>query len=453
MLLQMRFLEQLYRHCLATNFKSDWTNYILSHPDRIKELVDKLPRDREAEIKARIKHVQLEVERNYRSTLDVLSNDRKNAKEELAQRDAIFEVRVRKHCSTILTLQEDLDIVTCAMEQQEEDYKKEKNCYDNMNEAKDRVLQLRDALNDVYAGYLHHIDERSKGKKKMAYKDGNESDNDEVRNQMISQETVSIEEVRALRQQMAEMYEAWTSGQDSSSLIRDYLNTNMSPSIQVSTNDLIYPPGFGPYTNTSNIVGTFTVCPLSTPMMSNPLFMPTAPTNSIPQPTMVPKSNNDPPSKVRHDHGYTLEEAIKIPRSYPHIHQYSSPIEVEKMVKNKEHKEMAKKMKSLEKNIRDMQGLGGHKGISFSDLCMFPHVHFLAGFKTPKFEKYNGHGDPVAHLKRYCNQLRGAGSNEELFMAYFGESLMEIASEWFIDQDTSNWHSWDDLARCFVQKF
>ncbi|KAH0712525.1 hypothetical protein KY289_008484 [Solanum tuberosum] len=77
----------------------------------------------------------------------------------------------------------------------------------------------------------------------MAHKVGNESDNDEVRNQMTSQETVSIEEVRALRQQMADMYDAWTSGQAPPSSIRDYLNTNMTPSIQVSTNDPIYPRG------------------------------------------------------------------------------------------------------------------------------------------------------------------------------------------------------------------
>ncbi|KAH0781533.1 hypothetical protein KY290_001131 [Solanum tuberosum] len=55
----------------------------------------------------------------------------------------------------------------------------------------------------------------------MAQKDGRESDNDEVRNQMASQETVSTEEVRVLRQQMAEMYEAWMSGQAPPSSIHD----------------------------------------------------------------------------------------------------------------------------------------------------------------------------------------------------------------------------------------
>ncbi|XP_070054926.1 uncharacterized protein [Nicotiana tomentosiformis] len=100
-----------------------------------------------------------------------------------------------------------------------------------------------------------------------------------------------------------------------------------------------------------------------------------------------------------------------------------------------------------------MQGLSGQKSVSYSDLCMFPHVHLPGGFKTPKFEKYDGHGDPIAHLKIYCNQLRGAGGKEELLMAYFGESLTGITSEWYKDQDISHWHIWDDLAQDFVRKF
>ncbi|XP_075083378.1 uncharacterized protein LOC142167121 [Nicotiana tabacum] len=103
--------------------------------------------------------------------------------------------------------------------------------------------------------------------------------------------------------------------------------------------------------------------------------------------------------------------------------------------------------------MRNILGLGGHKSVSFNDLCMFPHVHLPPGFKTPKFDKYDGHGDPVAHLKRYCNQLRGAGGKEELLVAYFGESLTGIASEWFIDQDISHWHVWNDMAQDFIQQF
>ncbi|XP_075089823.1 uncharacterized protein LOC142171362 [Nicotiana tabacum] len=84
---------------------------------------------------------------------------------------------------------------------------------------------------------------------------------------------------------------------------------------------------------------------------------------------------------------------------------------------------------------------------------MFPSVRLPLGFKTPKFEKYDGHGDPIAHLKRYCNQLRGVEGKEELVMAYFGESLTGVASEWFMDQETSHWHVWDDMAQAFVKQF
>ena len=65
-----------------------------------------------------------------------------------------------------------------------------------------------------------------------------------------------------------------------------------------------------------------------------------------------------------------------------------------------EQEEMLKKMKSIEKHMKSMQGLGGHKSVTFKDLCMFPNVHLPPGFRTPKFDKYDGHADPIAHLKR-----------------------------------------------------
>ena len=74
-------------------------------------------------------------------------------------------------------------------------------------------------------------------------------------------------------------------------------------------------------------------------------------------------------------------------------------------------------MRSMEQSLKNIQGLSGQKSVSYADLCMFPHVYLPLGFKTPKFEKYDGHGDPIAHLKRYCNQLRGVGGKEELLMA------------------------------------
>ncbi|KAH0647861.1 hypothetical protein KY290_033848 [Solanum tuberosum] len=279
-LLQMWFLEHLYRHRFAIAFKYEWTNYILSHPDRMKELVDKLPKGVKAWRHYLLKLTASDITWNYHwfpasevivmssyrpffvltglrgfqpyiplrvlrqlgqkqilpraedtqsflwevssedrdrdreSEAQKLCNDLKNAREELAQRDAIFKERVRliqkkaekEHQSTIRTLHEDLGIVTGAMEQQNEEYKKEKillmhtharlqnqlkalmgretdiakqlqayeedlthtigtaqewlqNCHENMEEAKGQVLQLTESLIDVYGGYLHRSDE------------------------------------------------------------------------------------------------------------------------------------------------------------------------------------------------------------------------------------------------------------------------------------------------------
>ncbi|PHU13771.1 hypothetical protein BC332_14976 [Capsicum chinense] len=88
---------------------------------------------------------------------------------------------------------------------------------------------------------------------------------------------------------------------------------------------------------------------------------------------------------------------------------------------------MTRKLRSLELAMKNFQGLRGYKSISYKDLCMFLGVYLPFGFKMSKFKKYEGHGDPVAYLTHYYNQLRGAGGNEELIMAYFGESFSGLA--------------------------
>ncbi|XP_019248583.1 PREDICTED: uncharacterized protein LOC109227844 [Nicotiana attenuata] len=70
-----------------------------------------------------------------------------------------------------------------------------------------------------------------------------------------------------------------------------------------------------------------------------------------------------------------------------------------------------------------MQGLGGQVSAAYKDLCLFPDVQLPAGFKMPKFDLYDGHGDPVAHLRGCCSKMRGAGRKDELLMAYFSQNF------------------------------
>ncbi|PHT71667.1 hypothetical protein T459_22452 [Capsicum annuum] len=141
------------------------------------------------------------------------------------------------------------------------------------------------------------------------------------------------------------------------------------------------------------------------------------------------------------DQRYTFESTFKLTGLYGDTHPPEFPPNTEKPIMTEEQKEMTRKLRSLELAMKNLQGLGGYKSVSYKDLCMFPGVNLPPGFKMPKFEKYDGHGDLVAHLRCYYNQLRGAGGKEELLMAYFGESLSGLASEWFVDQDIDKWIS------------
>ncbi|XP_070040134.1 uncharacterized protein [Nicotiana tomentosiformis] len=262
----------------------------------------------------------------------------------------------------------------------------------------------------------------------MANNSEYESNNDGVHGQLVEQGSRLVEEVRVLKQQLAEMYQAWVNGQ-------------APPPLPI-----------GPSDNLHN-VSIATQVPIS--ITSNPLYQPgfSLSINLPTIPTLAQRSNNDPQFNAHDAQHYSLELTFKVPDSYKHTPQNVFPVEIEKPDKNMEQEKMTRKIKSLEQVMRNIQGLGGHKSVSFNDLYMFPHVHFPPGFKTPKFDKYDGNSDRVAHLKRYCNQLRGAGRKKELPMAYFGESLTRIASEWFIDQDISHWHVWNDMVQDFVQQF
>ncbi|XP_060199644.1 uncharacterized protein LOC132627998 [Lycium barbarum] len=224
---------------------------------------------------------------------------------------------------------------------------------------------------------------------------------------LVDQNSRLAEEVRMLKQHMTSMYRAWMTGQAPPPPPPSFLD--ISPNMSTSTRA--------------------------------PLTVPGDPSNSWP---MFKTPDAQP---------YTPEPTLNVSNPYgcnPHL---EPPVNSEKLDKTVDDEEMTRKMKSLEQSIRYLQGQEGHKSVSYKDLCMIPNVHLPSGFKTPKFDKYDGHGDPVAHLKRYCNQLRGAGGKDEMLMACFSDSLTGIASDWFADQDVTKWHIWDDMAQEFVRQF
>ncbi|KAK4736933.1 hypothetical protein R3W88_000630 [Solanum pinnatisectum] len=75
------------------------------------------------------------------------------------------------------------------------------------------------------------------------------------------------------------------------------------------------------------------------------------------------------------------------------------------------------------------------------------------GKMLPKFELFNGMGDPKAHLRMYCDKLVGIGRDERILMKLFMRSLTGEALSWYIEQDPRKWVEWVDMATDFMNRF
>ncbi|KAM3270794.1 hypothetical protein P3S67_028996 [Capsicum chacoense] len=278
----------------------------------------------------------------------------------------------------------------------------------------------------------------------------------------------SNEEILKLRQQMIEMHRAWANGLPPPPFPVDNLKylSSLTPVSHAQFPILVDTPqhASGPtpgqqYPNTSNIhflTPQYKITTCLAPPAIHTFAAPLpceAPAFNVNPMVVIPHSTSDPVLNNFSDQYYALKPTFKSTGPYDFLQPPEFPPNTEKPVMTEEQEKIAKKLRSLEQTMKNLQGLGGYKSVSHKNLCMFPGVHLPLGFKMPKFEKYNGHGDPVAHLRCYCNQLRGAGGKEELLMTYFGESLSGLASEWFVDQDIDKGNSWDDLANEFLQQF
>ncbi|XP_033514008.2 uncharacterized protein [Nicotiana tomentosiformis] len=76
-----------------------------------------------------------------------------------------------------------------------------------------------------------------------------------------------------------------------------------------------------------------------------------------------------------------------------------------------------------------------------------------AGYKPPKFDIFDGTGNPHAHLRAYCEKLVGVGRNEKLLMKLFIRSLTGETLTWYTRQDPRNWRTWHDMAEDFMNHF
>nr|XP_033509431.1 uncharacterized protein LOC117274296 [Nicotiana tomentosiformis] len=80
-------------------------------------------------------------------------------------------------------------------------------------------------------------------------------------------------------------------------------------------------------------------------------------------------------------------------------------------------------------------------------------VDMPAGYKPPKFDIFDGTGDPHTHFRAYYDKLVGVGRYEKLRMNLFIRSLNGEALIWYTRHNPKNWREWQDMADDFMNRF
>ncbi|KAG5614981.1 hypothetical protein H5410_014805 [Solanum commersonii] len=107
----------------------------------------------------------------------------------------------------------------------------------------------------------------------------------------------------------------------------------------------------------------------------------------------------------------------------------------------------------LRKELKSLQVTKGTKSLNYDDMCIHPYNNVPVGYKSPKYDMYDGKGDPHAHLRVYCDKLVGVGRNEKLRMMLLIQSLFGEALTWYTHQDPRKWRDWQEMDDDFMNHF
>ncbi|KAL9237137.1 hypothetical protein vseg_011723 [Gypsophila vaccaria] len=75
------------------------------------------------------------------------------------------------------------------------------------------------------------------------------------------------------------------------------------------------------------------------------------------------------------------------------------------------------------------------------------------GYQPPKFQQFDGKGNPKQHIAHFIETCNNAGTNGDLLVKQFVRSLKSTAFDWYTDLGSESIDSWDQLENEFLNRF
>ncbi|XP_004228826.2 uncharacterized protein [Solanum lycopersicum] len=146
------------------------------------------------------------------------------------------------------------------------------------------------------------------------------------------------------------------------------------------------------------------------PSLSSPLpnYFPihtTGPITSTPNPHTIDLTLTYPSVTFQIPPAYTIPEPCPSFLVQPELDHYEEMEKEWRLREEKREQEMNVMKEAISEAVKRVQTSRKITELEYEDLCMHPDLEIPEGYKIPKFETFNGIGNPMAHLRAYCDKL------------------------------------------------
>ena len=108
-------------------------------------------------------------------------------------------------------------------------------------------------------------------------------------------------------------------------------------------------------------------------------------------------------------------------------------------------------METLVEKFHIIEGSSVHGSIDLDSLTNFPQVIVPPKFNPLEFVKYDGIGDPCAHLRKFYRKMAPYGDNHTLLCQIFPDSLTSPMATWYARLEKTS--SWREMANSFLEYY